>query len=547
MPTTPDILLKNGIFWTGDPRMPYAGHLAVTGDAITALGRDKTSSETGRLTIDLGGRFAMPGFIDAHTHFRVGGASLNRLDLRAARSEEEFSDAVRSRANGQSAGKWLVGNNWDHENWKTGRLPTRKLIDGFSGSFPVFLDRVDTHMALVNTRALHMAGITRDTPDPPGGVIVRDEQGEPTGIVKDAAREKIIRLIPEPPLEELVRDVRRAMRLASALGVTGVNDIGPQRDLKAYAELEKNRDLTVRIDMVLPISDYHTLIELRKHSGDSPGDGKWLRLGAVKAFADGSLGAGTAWFNEPYSDGSGNYGLATEMLSTGKLEEYALDADRNHVRLAVHAIGDRAVGSVLDIYERIQKENPPWDRRLRIEHAQHLLAKDFSRFSGLGVIASVQPYHCIDDGRWASGKIGETRARNSFAFKRFLDQRVNLAFGTDWPVAPLNPLQGIYAAVTRATTDGANPDGWIPEQRIGVEQALEAYTLGSAYASFSENDRGTLEKGKLADVIVLSENPFSVPPDKLGNVKVMLTIAGGKVVYSDGVLCSQEINGGSVA
>lgn len=482
----------------------------------------------------------MPGFIDAHTHFRIGGASLNRLDLRAACSEAEFLEAVRDRAKTHPSGKWLIGNSWDHENWQSKRFPTKELIDGFSDSFPVFLDRIDTHMALVNTHALRIAGITKETPDPPGGVIARDERGEPTGIVKDAAREMIIRVIPEPPLGELMRDVREAMTLANRLGVTSASDIGPQRDLNAYVELEKRGELTVRIDVVLPIPDYRTLIDRGIRADTLQGKSEWLRLGAVKAFADGSLGAGTAWFHDPYNDDSANRGLATEILSSGRLEEYALDADRNHLQLAVHAIGDEAVSRVLDIFERVNKENPSWDRRLRIEHAQHLKEGDFERFARLDVIASVQPYHCIDDGRWAAEKIGELRARNSFAFKRLLDNRVSLAFGTDWPVAPLDPALGICAAVTRATTDGENPDGWIPEQKIGVEDALRAYTYGSARASFSENEKGTLEAGKLADVVVLSSDPFELLPQELKDMKVLLTVVGGRVVYSDGTLCDEE-------
>ncbi len=525
--------------------MPYAGHVASDGGRITFLGREKAASENGRVTVDLQGRFAMPGLIDAHTHFRIGGASLSRLDLRSARSQSDFSTAVRKRARAHPDGRWLIGGNWDHESWDDKHLPTKDLIDGFTASFPVFLDRIDTHMALVNSAAFRLAGITHDTPDPPGGVIVRDNRGEPTGIVKDAAREMVLRLIPEPPLEELTRDAREAMKLANRLGVTSVDDIGPERDLKAYVELQKSGGLSVRISMVLPIQDYRMLIERGVHADTPSGESDWIRLGAVKAFADGSLGAGTAWFYEPYADDETNRGLSTELLSSGQLEQYALEADRHHIQLAIHAIGDRAVGKLLDIYENVKKANKPWDRRFRIEHAQHMREEDFRRFAELDVIASVQPYHCIDDGRWAERKIGSNRAQNSYAFRRLLDERVRLAFGTDWPVAPLDPMQGIYAAVTRATTDGANPDGWIPGQRIGVEEALRAYTYGSAFASFAEKEMGTLEHGKFADVVVLSENPFEVPPEELAGIKVMSTVVGGKVVYSDGVLCDEVTDGDS--
>ncbi len=545
MPVKPEIILQNGIFWTGNKRDPYAGHVICSSGRIAAVRTDRYTHESARMKLDLGGYFAMPGFIDAHTHFRIGGAMLSRLDLRAVRSEQEFSDAVRKQAKAHSAGKWMLGGNWDHQNWKSRKLPSKELIDEATSSFPVFLDRVDTHMALVNSRGLDAARITRHTPDPPGGVIVRDAAGEPTGILKDAAREIVLRNIPAPPLEEIIRDIREAMRLANKFGVTTVNEIGPERDLRAYLELDRQGELSVRINMILPLSDYRLLTDRRITMGESAGESEWVRLGAVKGFADGSLGAGTAWFFERYADDPSNYGLATAPLSSGELEQTALIADKNRIRLAIHAIGDRAVATVLDMYGRMQEKNPPWDRRLRVEHAQHVREEDFKRFSELKVIASVQPYHCIEDGRWAAGKIGKDRARFAFPLKRFVDEGIALAFGTDWPVAPLDPMSGIYAAVTRATTDGKNPDGWIPEQRIGVEDALRAYTFRSAFASRDENDKGTLEPGKLADIVVLSKNPFQIPPEELESLKVILTVAGGDVVYSDGAIYNSELRGNS--
>ncbi|MCL5020389.1 MAG: amidohydrolase [Bacteroidetes bacterium] len=528
-----DILFENGNFWTGNRQFPHAGHLICSAGRISSVGKDK-SPHAGAITkVDLKGHFAMPGFIDAHTHFRFGGASLKRLDLRKAADEDDFSEAVRGRSRSQPSGKWLLGVNWNHENWRSRRLPSKALIDDFTSSFPVFLDRIDTHLALVNSRTLELAGIKRDTPDPPGGIIGRDDHGEPTGILKDTAREMVLRLIPQPPLEELMLDAREAMRLANSFGVTSVNDIGPEHDLNAYAELERRSELTVRINMFLPISEYGSLVDRGIKADTRIGNSEWLKLGAVKAFADGSLGAGTAWFFDPYDDDRTNSGLATEILASGELERYALEADRNHIQLAIHAIGDKAVSSVLDVYEKVASVNPSWDRRFRIEHAQHLREEDFARFRKLSVIASVQPYHCADDGSWAGRKIGRRRERDSFAFRRFLDNGTMLAFGTDWPVAPLDPLQGIHAAVTRATTDGMIPGGWVPEQKITIEEALRAYTHGSAYASFFEMERGTLETGKLADIAVLSRNPFEVPPEELGSIKVVMTVVGSTIVYAD--------------
>lgn len=542
MPTP--ILLKNGIFWTGNKTNPYAEEVRCSDGIIDKVGTGFTSEATQTIGIDLRGHFAMPGFIDAHTHFRIGGAMMNRLDLRKVQSAPDLARAVKERSGKHPKDKWMLGGNWDHESWKSRTLPRKEMIDTFTSSFPVFLDRVDTHMALVNSRALEAAGIGRDTPDPPGGVIMRDDSGEPTGIVKDAAREMVLGMIPEPPLDQLVRDAREAMRLAGSLGVTSVSDIGPQRDLNAYMHLHLKGELTVRINMMLPIDNYRLLIEQGITAEGRPSGNEWIKLGAVKAFADGSLGAGTAWLFEPYEDELASYGLPTAMFSSGELETCALDADMNRIQLAIHAIGDKAVAGVLDIFEKITGENQGWDRRFRVEHAQHIRAEDFARFAKLKVIASIQPYHCIDDGRWAENKIGARRAKSAFAFRRLIDEGVALAFGTDWPVAPLNPIMGIYAAVTRATTGGENPAGWVPEQKITVEEALRAYTYGSAYASFDEDRKGTLEPGKLADVVVLSRNPFDVAPEELKDIKVVMTIVGGRVVYSDGTLY-EEVNGGN--
>lgn len=530
----PDFLFKNGKFWTGSAAAPSANFLSASGGRILEVGTLANPSENNSgVIVDLRGHFAMPGFIDAHTHFGMGGASLRQIDLRDSKSEKEMSARIKDFVKSHIAGKWLVGGNWDHENWKSRTLPSKELIDAFTSSTPVFLDRLDSHMALVNTRALQIAGITRDTPDPNGGVIVRDSNGEPTGIVKDSARELVAGMIPKPSEDECIFDLKRAMKHARSLGVTTVHDISPQRDLNAIRVLKRRGELTVRFYFVPPLSDYMSLVGQGIEAARGQVCDEWLNLGAVKAFADGSLGSGTAWFFEPYEDDKTNSGIATDLMSTGELEKLAIIADRNHIQLAIHAIGDKAVSSVLDLFEKIRHENPPWERRFRIEHAQHVREADFSRFKELDVIASVQPYHCIDDGRWAERVIGTRRARTTYAFRSFLAHRVALAFGTDWPVAPLNPLQGIYAAVTRATTDGKNPDGWIAEQKIGVEDALRSYTLGAAYACFCENDRGTLEEGKLADFVVLSRSPLETRPDEIKDIKVLMTVAGGKIIFAD--------------
>lgn len=526
-----DILFENGDFWTGNPLEPSSSFLACKDGTIASLGSGPSPDRKSApgIEIDLHGLFAMPGFIDSHTHFRIGGASLREIDLRNVKSEAQFSDAVRKHAESHSAGEWITGGNWDHESWDSKRLPTKALVDSFTPATPVFLNRHDTHMALVNSYVLRLAGFDRNTPNPPGGIIARDENGEPNGILKDAAREIALKLTPEPPVDRLMDDARMAMGHANSLGVTSVNEIGPERDLNTYRSLKELRELTARIYQVLPISDYSKLIDsnIKVPSGDD-----WIQVGGLKGFADGSLGAGTAWFFDPYEDDRNNCGFPSDTLSCGKLEKWALEADRNHLQLAFHAIGDRAVNAVLDIFERISGINPPWDRRFRIEHAQHVLPEDFARMKRLNVVASVQPYHCADDGQWALGKIGAKRGKTTYAFNTMVTEGIPMAFGTDWPVSTLSPIEGIAAAVTRETIDGRNPGGWVPEQKISVDQALRAYTQGSAYASFSEGRKGTLEIGKLADMVVLSANPFLVPPESIRDIEILMTVVGGVIVYA---------------
>ncbi len=529
-----DLILRNGKFWTGVRNHPFAGTVGVAGEMIALVSDKADEPLIADVEIDLQGQFAMPGFIDAHTHFRKGGESLRQLDLHSARNEKDFYELVRAFASSQPPDRWIIGNKWDNENWERSALPSKERIDRFTPGTPVFLDRIDTHTALVNSCALRLAGIDKGTSDPTGGVVVRDESGEPTGIVKDAAREIVLKVIPEISFEDRLLDAKSAVRHASSLGVTSAHDMSSKADVRLYERLLQSRELSVRLYSIPPLGRSQGLRDDgMKQDSNCRGD-SWIESGATKAFADGSLGSGTASFFEPYYDDPSNYGIGTELLSSGKLEKLALEADRNHIQLAIHAIGDKAVSNVLDLFERISRENPDWDRRVRIEHAQHLREDDFSRFSRFHVVASVQPYHCIDDGRWAMSKIGAQRAERAFAFRKMLDENIVLAFGTDWPVAPLNPLYGIYAAVTRATIDGKNPDGWIPQQKITLEESLRAYTFGGAYASFSESEKGTIETGKLADIIVLSENPFEVMVDRLKDIETVLTIVGGKTVFGKG-------------
>jgi hypothetical protein len=379
--------------------------------------------------------------------------------------------------------------------------------------------------------ALRLAGVTAKTPDPPGGMIVRDAQGNPTGDFKDAAMALVEKVIPPPSHDQLIRAVKRALEHAASVGVTSVQNMDPEyADIAAYSELLQKGELTTRIyaaPLITEGVDDQTKIGIRHAFG-----GPYLRIGAVKAFADGSLGSRTAYFFQPFLDEPGNRGLLSdEMQPLSLMRERMMKADATGLQICTHAIGDEAISTVLDLYSDIVNAHGEADRRLRIEHAQHMAAKDFDRFAQLHVIASVQPYHAIDDGRWAEARIGHDRASRTYAFRTFLNHGVHLAFGTDWDVAPLNPMLGVYAAVTRATLDGKNPNGWFPEQKLSVEESVRAYTMGSAYAEFQENEKGSITRGKLADMVIVSDDIFSIDPVKIRDVKVLKTIVGGRVVW----------------
>jgi len=424
----------------------------------------------------------------------------------------------------------LLNGNWDHENWSPARLPTRQLIDAVTADNPVFINRLDGHMALANTIALKLAGVTRSTPDPPGGAIVRDAAGEPTGILKDAAMNLVYKVIPAPGEDEIVEAIRAAMRYAGENGVTSVQDMSASPELlRVYQKLQREGALTVRISGHQPLAQWGRLAA----PGIMAGFGnEFLKIGGLKGFADGSLGSTTALFFEPYLDDPKTAGLPSdEMFPESRMLENIVSADRAGLQVAVHAIGDKANRIILDQFAEAARRNGERDRRFRIEHAQHLRPEEIKRFASQKVIASMQPYHAIDDGRWAENRIGPERAKGTYAFRSLLDAGVVLAFGSDWYVAPMEPLMGIYAAVTRRTLDGKNPEGWIPQQKITVAEAVRAFTLGSAYASFDEKIKGSIEKGKLADMVVLSDDIFTIDPSAIDRTRVVMTFFDGKIVY----------------
>lgn len=365
-------------------------------------------------------------------------------------------------------------------------------------------------------------------------MIVRDAQGNPTGTLKDAAKLLVIKVKPPITHEQRLRAMRRGLEYAASLGMTSVQDMNDEAtdtfaDIGAYDELLQSGELTARVSVAAAISDWEqeAKIGVRRAFGSS-----FLQIGALKGFADGSLGSGTAYFFDPYTNDPGNSGLLhRQMHPISRMQDWIMSADAAHMQVCIHAIGDRAISTILDLYSEVSKAHPGVDRRFRIEHAQHMAAKDFARFTELGVIASVQPYQAIDDGRWAEARIGHDRASRTYAFRTFLNQGVHVAFGTDWDVAPLNPLLTVYGAVTRATLDGKNPQGWFPEQKLTVEESVYAYTMGSAYAQFQEKEKGSITPGKLADMVLLSDDIFSIDPAKIREVRVLKTIVGGKVIW----------------
>jgi len=528
-----DLVLLQGNVWTGNPELPRAEAVAIFADRILAVGTARdVKALVGDKTkvVDLKGALVLPGFIDSHTHFLNGGFSLRSIQLRDAASREEFTARIAAKARELGKGAWIINGEWDHQRFDPPVLPTKEWIDAATPENPVFVSRLDGHMSLANSLALRLAGIDRTTPTPPGGEIVKDPAtGEPTGILKDTAADLVFRIVPEPAFAEKTQAAELALQHAAECGVTSVHEMADASSLEVYQELDRQGKMTARLAVYIPITEVDAVSRLRLRT---PFGGAFVRLAGLKAFVDGSLGSSTAFFFEPYADDPTTSGLLHgQMFPEGIMARRIAAADRAGLQVAVHAIGDRANALLLDIFEAVARENGPRDRRFRIEHAQHLRPEDVARFGRLGVIASVQPYHAIDDGRWAETKIGPQRARTTYAFRSLIDGGAVLACGSDWTVAPLDPLQGIFAAATRATLDGRHPGGWVPEQKISVEEAVRGYTASGAFAEFAEREKGTLEKGKLADIVVLDRDFLALPPERILEAKVILTIVGGKVVY----------------
>jgi len=529
-PAQPPVSLAivNARVWTGDELRPWADAVAVSGERIAAVG---SSAEISKMTpagariIDAAGGMVVPGFIDSHVHFITGGHRLASVQLRDAGTPAEFIARIKAFAATLPEGTWITGGDWDHENWG-GELPRRDWIDSITPAHPVWVTRLDGHMSLANSAAMRAAGVTREAPDVAGGTIVRDSPGDPTGVFKDNAASLVGRAVPDPTPVQDDRALDAAMAYVAAQGVSSVHDMGSWDDIAVYRRAHAAGRLSTRIYAGVPLASWERLRDSVAATGR--GD-TLLRIGLLKAFVDGSLGSHTAAFFEPFTDVPTDTGLI--VTPPDELYARVAGADRAGLHVAVHAIGDRAINLQLDIFERVARENGARDRRFRIEHAQHIAPADIPRFGALGVIASMQPYHAIDDGRWAERVIGPKRIETTYAFRSLIDSDARVAFGSDWFVAPPTPLEGIYAAVTRRTLDDKNPDGWVPAQKITVEEALRAYTRDAAYASFEENEKGTIARGKLADLVLLDRDVTRIAPETIRETRVLTTIVGGHIIY----------------
>ena len=540
-----DLVLTNGKIYTGLAAQSWASAVAIRGEFIVAIAGANSDAEVkswvGPKTrvVDLHGQFAMPGFNDAHAHLAAGAYVKLEVDLRGTKSVEELQQRIRSRLKEFGPGEWIIAPGWDHTLWPVKKFPNRQDLDAISTEHPMFSQRVDGHVAVVNSRALKIAGITRETPDPPGGHIVRDSAtGEPTGMLEeDAAMNLVYDRVPPFSEAQRLRAFALVMDEASENGVTSMQDnsVMSANDGDNYGwqnflvlqKLKGDGKQSVRITEWLPfLLPMARLEEMRRAGGTTD---PWLKTGALKALIDGSLGSRTAALLAPYSDDPSTSGIL--RLDPAALMQMAVERDRAGFQIAFHAIGDRANKIALDAFAAAAKANGPRDRRDRVEHSQVVAPADFERFASLGVVASMQPSHVLTDERWAADRLGPERVKGAYAWHTMEEDGVHLAFGTDYPVEPINPLRGIYACVTRELPEGGPPGGWQPQEKLSMDDCLRAYTAGSAYAEFEEKRKGTIAAGMLADIVVFPVDITSIPPRELLSTRVAMTVAGGRVVF----------------
>jgi predicted amidohydrolase YtcJ len=534
-----DLVIINGKVLTIDENNPMAEAIAVKGETIAAVGtikKIKSFIEEGRTkVIDARGRLVTPGFNDAHVHF--GPLDPDYIELRYTTDPNVITEKVSAQVAKSKPGQLIRGGHWVHELFTDKKWPSKELIDKVSPDNPVILNRADGHSTLVNSYVLKMSGITKDTRDPFGGEIQKDPvTGEPTGILKDAAMDLIktgestVTRTAEEEKERTWQGYLLAMKEARELGVTSVQNAG-WGDFEAYEKLQNAGELTCRIDLGAPLTaDESKLAEYLELSRKYPDEGNWIRFGYLKAFADGSIGSSTALMFEPYSDNATTSGLA--MWPYEELEKMVLAADKMGFQIGIHAIGDKANNWILNAFEKAIEVNGRRDSRHRDEHTQTVRLSDIPRFAKLGVIPSMQPTHCISDKLYYEKRVGYERCKGTYAWRSLIDAGSILAFGTDYQVEPLNPMEGLYAAVSRKDRLGEEGEGWFPGQKLTMEEAIKYYTLGSAYAQFMENRKGMIRPGYLADIVIVDRDLLSVPETEIMKTKVDYTIVGGKVVYS---------------
>ena len=524
---TATMAVTDARIWTGDEAQPWVEAMAIEGDRILVVGsnEDVAAYVTSSTTLIEGGALVVPGFIDSHVHMIDGGEALESVQLRDVTSREQFRQRFADYVETIEPGEWILGGAWDHEAWG-GELPTRDWIDDLTPENPVWVFRLDGHMALANSLALMAGGVDADTPDVAGGEIVRFDDGRPTGVLKDNAMFPVYEAVPPPPAARRDRQLRVALEYLAANGVTTVHDMGTFEHLAVYRRAHEGGELTSRIYSAVPLAEWETLNDDISQNGR--GD-EMLTTGVLKGFMDGSLGSHTAAMLEPFTDAPDDVGMLVHTLDD--MRDWITGADAAGLHVVVHAIGDRAIRDLLDLYLDAVETNGARDRRFRMEHAQHIHPDDLPRFAAQDVIASMQPYHAIDDGRWAERVIGPERSETTYAFRSLLDNGAHVAFGSDWFVAPASVIDGIYAAVTRRTLAGAHPEGWVPEQKITVEEALYAYTVAGALASFDEDNRGRLKAGMLADFVVLDRDLTSIDVDDIRGTRVLRTVVGGRSVF----------------
>jgi len=577
-----DLVLMNATVWTVDDELPRAEAVASLGDRIVFVGGDQdVQPHIGASTrvIDLQGAFVTPGFNDNHVHFASTGSLLYGLNLLDVSDEAGFVARIREVHERYAPDTWITGGDWSaYETWAEGEvaeagrevnpdddygdyfLPDRSMIDGFTGERPVLVRRFDRKVYLANAAALAAAGIDRNTPDPDGIMVARRPDGEPTGalfnpvsgavestvLVRDSVRALFDTLIPEASREQRIQETLRAWQQMREVGVTSYSDVtSPPVQVDIYRELRERGLQTARVRYRPPLDRWQSLADLGIRVGF--GD-EWLRFGAVKAWIDGIMGNSSARFYEPYTHNPDSRGIWRDIMfpferdpqdpeeMQSRLERLALGADAAGLQLTVHAIGDEANGYLMDMLERIIDNNGERDRRFRLVHAQVMTDRDIERAGRLGIVAEVQPFHVSDDMRWMEERIGRDRSRGAYAFRRLWDAGAIVSFGSDSPGTNasryfLNPMLGIYAAVTRKTLSGQPEGGWFPQEKLTVEEAIRAYTLNTAYAAYEEDIKGTITVGKLADYVVLSDDLITMDPDGIKDVSVLRTIVGGEIVY----------------